>query len=285
MSHNGNCAPHGTFEVTKIKSRILDNEREIFVFLPPGYNEERDEYPVFYMHDGQNIFSAVGNWFKKWNIDLCLSRMYGEKSVRKIIVVGITHLNTREYEFTPTFDTLVNNGGGADKYLSFIADELKPMIESSYRAKKGREYVAVGGSSLGGLITLHAAITRNDVFGNFAVVSPSLWWDFGVMLEKVRAWTPLIGGVRVWLDMGRKEGPGSVLVDEILKEIYSPVNFARVLCNIMLAKGFKLKKTLMYIEDAEGEHDEITWGRRFEDIAKFFFPVHGSSLAGHHEKR
>lgn len=271
MSTNREKQLTGTIETLKIKSDILRNEREIFVCLPPGYYDEKEHYPVFYMHDGQNLFSTHGNWFKKWNIDLLLPGLYGQNAVEKMIIIGITHLNKREYEFTPTFDALVNNGGGANDYMRFIIRELKPMIEERYRVRRAREFQAIGGSSLGGIITLHAAINCSNEFGNFAVVSPSLWWDFGVMLEKVRAWTPRIGSIKLWVDMGRKEGPGSVLVDEILKEIYSPVNFCRVLCNILIAKGFKLKRTLMYVEDPEGDHDEVAWGRRFQDITKFFF--------------
>jgi predicted alpha/beta superfamily hydrolase len=260
-------------ETLRIKSEFLKNERDLYVLLPPDYDRETDVYyPVFYMHDGQNLFSTHGNWFKKWNIDYVLPPLYAEQSVEKMIVVGITHLNKREFEFTPTIDTLVNNGGGAHDYIRFMVHELKPLIEGRFRARKDPESCAVGGSSLGGIITLQTAIKAGDIFGKCAVVSPSLWWDFGVMLEKVRAWTPRIGTLKLWVDMGLREGPGSVHIDEILKEIYSPVNFCRVLCNILLGKGFKIKKTLMYVEDPEGIHDEICWGRRFADIVKFFFP-------------
>lgn len=260
-------------ETLKIKSEILKNERELYIYLPPGYYEEQCKYPVFYLQDGQNIFSTHGNWFKKWNIDYIMPGLFEERSVEKMIVVGITHLNRREYEFTPTLDTLINDGGGAEDFISFMVNELKPLIEKTYRVKKDVENTAIGGSSLGGLITLQTAISRSDAFGKFAVISPSLWWDFGVMLEKVRAWTPRIGSLKLWVDIGLREGPGSVRVDQILQEIYKPVNFCRVLCNILIAKGFKIKKNLMYVEDPDGEHDEVAWGRRFADISKFFFGV------------
>ncbi|MDQ7824034.1 MAG: alpha/beta hydrolase-fold protein [Candidatus Eremiobacteraeota bacterium] len=266
-------------DTLRIKSAILDNERDIFVLLPPGYHEEKASYPVFYMHDGQNIFSTHGNWFKKWNIDHEMEKLYRDGAANKMIIVGVTHLNKREYEFTPTFDALVNSGGGSLHYLRFLAEELKPLIEDRYRVKGDREHTAIGGSSLGGIITLQAAISSSDVFSRFAVVSPSMWWDFGVMLEKVRAWTPRPGTIKLWVDIGMKEGPGSLLLDDILKEIYNPVNFCRVLCNLLLSKGFKLKKTLMYTEDPEGLHDEHAWGRRFPDMVKFFFPLAHESAA------
>jgi len=261
-------------ETLRIKSEVLNNERDIFVLLPPGYHDEPSvSYPVLLMHDGQNVFSTHGNWFKKWNIDLILDWLYGEQSVEKMIVVGITHLNRREYEFTPTVDTLMADGGGAYHYIRFMKEELRPLIEKNYRVKADREHYAMCGSSLGGLITLVAAIHANDAFSRFAAVSPSLWWDFGVMLERVRTWNPKPTSIKLWIDIGGREGPGSVSIDEILKEIYNPTNFCRVLCNLLLAKGFKLKKNLMYVEDAEGIHDEITWGKRFPDIVKFFYPV------------
>ncbi len=261
-----------TIETVRVRSSILDNEREIYVLLPPSYHISEACYPVVYMNDGQNIFSTHGNWHKKWNVDYVMDRLYHERAVPEVIVAGITHLNRREYEFTPTFDGLVNEGGGSEKYLRFVTTELKPFLENRYRILGDRDNTAFMGSSLGGVITLEAARTMSGVISKFAALSPSLWWDYGVMLERARSWKvdPSLQ-IKLWVDMGAQEGSGSYLVDDILKEIYNPVNFCRVLCNILAGKGIKLKKNLMYVEDPHGIHDEVCWGRRFYDIMKFLF--------------
>lgn len=259
-------------ETIKIKSSVLDNERNIYILLPPSYHISDASYPVVYINDGQNIFSTHGNWHKKWNVDYVMDRLYSERAVPEVIVVGITHLNRREYEFTPTFDALVNEGGGSDRYLRFVTTELKPFLEKKYRILGDRENTAFMGSSLGGIITLEAARTKSEFISKFAALSPSLWWDFGVMLERVRNWTTQEGqDIKLWVDMGAQEGGGSYLVDGILKEIYNPVNFCRVLCNILAHRGLKLKQNLMYMEDPHGIHDEVCWGRRFYDIMRFLF--------------
>lgn len=259
-------------ETLRFRSHILDNERDIYVLLPEGYATSEARYPVLYMNDGQNIFSTVGNWHKKWNVDIVLDRLYEERVISELIVVGITHLNRREYEFTPTFDALVNEGGGSERYLRFLAQELKPFIDEKYRTLKDRLNTGFMGSSLGGVITLEAARTKSDIISKFAAVSPSLWWDFGVMLERARMWrSEEAKDIKLWIDMGNQEGGGSYLVDSILQEIYNPVNFCRVLCNILGHKGFKLNKNLKYVEDPHGIHDEICWGRRFYDMMKYLF--------------
>ncbi len=259
-------------ETIRFKSWLLRNERDIYILLPPSYYASDASYPVVYMNDGQNIFSTVGNWHKKWNVDLVLDRMYNERIIPEVIVVGITHLNKRENEFTPTYDGIVKNGGGSDRYLRFVTKELKPYLESKYRILGNRDNTAFMGSSLGGVITLEAARTQYDTISKFGVLSPSLWWDFGVMLERARTWKPEAAAkIKLWIDMGTQEGAGSYMFDSILKEIYNPLNFCRVLCNILTHKGFKVGKNLMYMEDSHGIHDEICWGRRFYDIMKYFF--------------
>lgn len=262
----------GVIETQKIRSEILGNEREIYVLLPPSYHTGNMKYPVTYLNDGQNVFSTHGNWHKKWNADIVMDRLYEERVVPEMILVGITHICNREYEFTPTYDALIENGGGAEKYLNFISNELKPFLESKYRILGDRENTAIMGSSLGGILTLEAARKKSDVFSKFAALSSSFWWDFGIMLEYARTWDPEISKkIRLWVDMGLQEGGGSYLIDETLKEIYNPVNFCRVFCNILMKKGFEINKNLMYVEDPHGIHDEVCWGRRFYNIMKFLF--------------
>ncbi len=262
----------GCIETERIKSSVLDNERDIYVLLPPGYNACEAKYPVVYLNDGQNVFSTHGNWHKKWNVDIVMDRLYEERAVPEMIFVGVTHLCNREYEFTPTYDALVENGGGSDKYLEFLTTELKPFLESKYRILGDRDNTAIMGSSLGGILTLEAARKKSDVFSKFAALSSSFWWDFGVMLEYARNWDPEISKkIKLWVDMGLQEGGGSFLIDDTLKEIYNPVNFCRVFCNILMKKGFEMNKNLMYVEDPLGIHDEVCWGRRFYNIMKYLF--------------
>lgn len=263
----------------KFKSDILNNERDIYILLPPGYHASEAKYPVLYMNDGQNIFSTVGNWHKKWNVDIVMQRLYEERAVPEMIIVGITHLCKREYEFTPTYDALVENGGGSQKYLQFITDELKPFLEKKYRILGDRANTAIMGSSLGGILTLEAARTRFDAFSKFGALSSSFWWDFGIMLEYARNWNMAASkDVKLWIDMGLQEGGGSYLIDDTLKEIYNPVNFCRVFVNILMKKGYSLNENLKYVEDPNGIHDEICWGRRFYDIMKFLFASSSSSV-------
>lgn len=262
-------------QVKKITSKYLNNTRELFILIPPGYKKEEDKtYPVFYMNDGQNLFSTHGNWFKKWDLDIVVKNMLEKGHMEEIFIVGVANTNKRGYEYTPTYDMLEGNGGGANLYMKFLLEEVKPLIESSYRVKKERDFLAFGGSSLGGILTLYGAIKYSHVFSKFAVISPSLWWDFGVMFDFTRNWEVEPSNIKIWLDIGRKEGTVTrkESLNKILKEIYRPVHFNRVLKDILIKKGFVEGKNLKALEDVKGVHDEICWGRRMYMVFRYFFP-------------
>jgi len=266
-------------EVKKITSDYLKNTRDLFILLPAGYYKEPEKtYPVFYMNDGQNLFSTHGDWFKKWDLDIVVKNMLLKGYMEEIFIVGIANTPKRCFEYTPTYDMLEKDGGGGNIYLKFLTEEVKPLIEKTYRVKKEKTDLAIGGSSLGGVQTLYSAIKKSDVFSKFAVISPSLWWDFGVMFDMTRNWEADPSGLKIWLDIGRKEGTVTrkKRLNEILKEIYRPVEFNRVLRDILIKKGFVKGKNLKYIEDIKGVHDEISWGRRMYLVLKFFFPKKNS---------
>ena len=110
------------------------------------------------------------------------------------------------------------------KGRGMLADEIMPFIDRTYRTKRGPKYTAVAGSSFGGILSLHLAMTRSDKFSKAAVVSPSVWWDNRVMVKRVndlKSKPP----VKIWLDMGASEGPGAL-------------NDARALRDAMVAKGW-----------------------------------------------
>ena len=88
-------------------------------------------------------------------------------------------------EYTPTTDTKLG-GGHADDYGRMIIEELKPLVDRTYRTRSDRDNTGIAGSSLGGLVSLHLAFRHPAVFGKVAALSPSVWWDRKAILKTVR---------------------------------------------------------------------------------------------------
>src|SRR5437588_4228824 len=86
-----------------------------------------------------------------------------------------------------------------------LIEQLRPIIDATYRTLTDVANTALGGSSLGGLATLHLGLTRPDVFGHLAVMSPSVWWDNRAILGEVDAFA-VTQRPRIWLDVGGREG-------------------------------------------------------------------------------
>src|SRR5690606_8261751 len=126
------------------------------------------------------------------------------------IIVAVDHAgHDRAHEFAPTRDGVRDAGGHADAYGEFLLDELKPWIDRQFRTRAECEATAIGGSSLGGLVTLHLGLTRPDAIGALMVMSPSLWWDRRALIDLYSA---LPGRLpwRIWLDCGTGEGRDTV---------------------------------------------------------------------------
>lgn len=187
-------------------SEHLDNERKIFIMTPPSYDEDPERtYPVLYMQDGQNIFSEHREGPLCWDVDTTAQSMMAEGKIEEIIVVGIANSEWRDDEYTPTADDKEGTGGYADLYLLFLIDEVKAHIDSNYRVRPFREDTGIVGSSLGGLLSLYAAIKYPDFFGRIGVISPSLWWDNEIILQMAKEWDMNPDEMKIWIDMGMRE--------------------------------------------------------------------------------
>jgi predicted alpha/beta superfamily hydrolase len=159
-------------------SNILGNDRRIWVYTPPSYDENaRERYPVVYMHDGQNLFydeeSATG---VSWNVGGAMDQGARDGTIHEAIVIGIDNTPDRIAEYTPVADP-GSGGGNGDRYLAFIVDELKPQMDAQLRTFADARHTAIVGSSLGALISIYAAVRRPDVFGEAGGLSPATWWD------------------------------------------------------------------------------------------------------------
>lgn len=252
-----------------VKSTHLANARTIAVWLPPRYDEDKDaRYPVFYMHDGQNLFDAATSAFGvEWQADETADRLIREKTIAPLIIVGIYNTPARMDEYTPDRDTERDAGGQGDDYAQFIIEELKPMIDKTYRTKPDRDNTAIGGSSLGGLISLHIAMEHPDIFSRCAAVSPTLMWEDQAILKRIREKKAApLKLIRLWFDMGTKEGK-QIDADSTAMQYTDRLE-------AMLKKA-KRKPDVdyKYLKVENGEHNEASWAKRFDQILLFLFPV------------
>ncbi|MDT4968254.1 MAG: hypothetical protein QOJ64_2991 [Acidobacteriota bacterium] len=259
----------GEFRTHKaFHSRFLSADRDILVYLPPGYAKKtKERYAVLYMHDGQNLFDGATAFIKgsEWRLDESAQSLISSKKIKPVIIVGIYNSGAaRVDEYTPTRDDAHNMGGMGDLYGRMIVEELKPLIDSTYRTLPDIEHTAIGGSSLGALISLHLALAHPQTFGIVAVVSPSVWWDNKMIVREVNA-LKAKPRLRVWLDIGTKEG-GNKGGDE------NTVNDAKALRDALIAKGWKQGSDLMYFEAEGAAHNERSWAERVPPMLKFLFP-------------
>ena len=170
----GDIRAHKSFH-----SKILNNDREVIVYLPPGYDASKNKrYSVFYMHDGQNLFDGATSFIpgQEWRVDETAERLIAAGKIEPLIVVGVYNTKDRIDEYTPAADAKYKLGGKADLYGRMLVEELKPFIDSQYRTKHDARHTGLMGSSLGGLASLYLALKYPQVFGRAGVVSPSVWF-------------------------------------------------------------------------------------------------------------
>lgn len=169
-----------------IFSPEMNETIKIDVWTPDGYTASK-QYPVIYMHDGQNLFDANSTWnHQAWEIDSVMGKLIKEKKVTAAIVVGIHSVDTtrigdlmpeRVVEMTPSgevrdfIDRMCRGQYRADEYLKFIVETLKPFIDSRFSTLTGRRSTSIMGSSMGGLISIYGLAEYPEVFGNAACLS------------------------------------------------------------------------------------------------------------------
>lgn len=247
--------------IAAFESAILGNSRDVVVYLPAGYDEREDQrYPVLYMHDGQNLFEPERAFIpgNHWRLREAADEAIGTRASQPMIIVAIDNAGAaRIDEYTPTRDPNKDAGGRAGDHARMLIEELKPVIDARYRTLTDRANTAIGGSSLGGLVSLYLVLRHPQVFGRAAVMSPSVWWHDRVILEDVRAFSTK-PRPRIWLDTGRREGPEALRDTQLLRDE-------------LRAHGWTAGE-LAYTEDRRGEHNERAWAGRSRPMLEFLFP-------------
>lgn len=247
-------AQKGSVQVVRNwRSRILGNSRDVYVYLPRGYQAAGNSrrYPVVYMHDGQNLFGPKA-MFGGWRVAEALNGSIAKGRCQEVIVIGLANTSQRMQEYIPPED-----GGRADEYLRFVVEEIKPWVDSRYRTLRDAANTAVMGSSLGGIVSLYMGWQRPDVFGKVGSLSGSYWLKkFTAKMAKDSK-----KALKIWLDSGNagasQDGmEGTVAVRDLL-----------------LKKGYSLSGDLQHFIDYGAQHNELYWRGRVHRAFEFLFPA------------
>ncbi len=225
----------------------LGRRRRISVLLPHDYAQTDRRYPVLYLQDGQNLFEDNAP-YGTWQLDKRLAQL-AERGKGNFIVVAIDHGGQeRIREFSP-YGTLKWGEGLGQDYARFLAETLKPHIDKQFRTLPSREHTAIGGSSMGGLISIFAGMMYPEVYSRFLIFSPSLWLSPRIFTE--RAPVHPLSRTKIYLYAGGKEGAGMVANAKKLRDSFRQ-------------QGLDSQHLDLHLEiDPQGKHHEPRWGQEF----------------------
>lgn len=176
----------GKLDITEISSEKFYNgkKRTVRIWTPDSYSKNDKKYDVLYMHDGGNLFDTQTSFMgEEWRIDETFNRFENENK-KSLIVVGIDCSENRANEYSPEWKITKNSTSKTtlefvtkpegSEYVDFIIDSVKPYIDSNYRTNPEKNSTFIGGASMGGIISLFAALEHPKIFSSAIVFSPAL---------------------------------------------------------------------------------------------------------------
>lgn len=258
----------GRLRMTKdVHSPQLDNERDIYVWLPPSYDPRAAKrYPVVYMHDGQNLFDAHLSFSGEWQVDETMTAL-AEDGIAAI-VVGVPNNADRITEYNPFNDAYLGQGRG-DDYLDFIVQTVKPLIDADFQTLPDRDHTALVGSSMGGLISMYGFFRQSAVFGLCGAMSPAYWFGGNALISFVED-APYIPG-KIYMDIGTNEGVAAKrfprhlgITQKRMSRFY--VTSVQQIRRQLLNKGYT---DMLYVEDDGAPHNESAWARRLPEALRY----------------
>ena len=233
----------------------LGASRRIIALLPHNYHTSNKRYPVLYLNDGQNLFSEASR-YGNWAIDKRLTKL-ASAGLDDIIIVSIDHgKKDRIKEYNPYVLSRFGKSKGK-KYVQFIVDTLKSHVDKTFRTKPERHFTGIGGSSMGGLISMWAGLNRSEVFSKLLVFSPAFWIS------------PLINYNSFIFN---PQGPMDVYFYAGEKESQAMIPQLKRVKSILMKRSkpeapIKLEVSI----HPKGEHHEHYWGEEFPKAVKWLF--------------
>ena len=280
--------PPQTIEWGALPAEGLPEQRAT-IWLPPEYYQwpADHRFPVLYMWDGQNLFDpATTHYGKAWMVHDVLTEMVKRGEAEPHIVVGIWSPpgKDRYRSYLPQFaadkakgdvaSNIREMAGGpvlSKRQLDWVADFLKPSIDSSYRTQSDARHTTIVGASMGGVMSCYAIVARADIFGNagcvsahFALIDPelapanekqitALWANF----LDTKLGPP--AGRRIWMDHGTEK----------LDSYYGP--WQRMVAENFTALGWREGEDFTARVYQGAEHDEISWNIRLSEMLNWLW--------------
>ena len=226
----------------------LNKYRKIWLYLPPDYFTTTKTYPVLYMQDGQNLFDNATSFSGEWQVDETLNTLFQQGNYGAI-VVGIDNGGAdRLNEYSP-WNNPQYGGGQGDLYSQFIAETLKPYIDSQYRTKPESQYNALLGSSMGALISSYIGAKYPNVFQKVGNFSPAYWFAKPQLVNYITNNSQNYSNSRMYFVAGTNESSTMVPDANEIKD-----NFQ----NKLLSASNTMTKY-----DSYGTHTESYWRGEF----------------------
>ena len=232
----------------------LGRNRRVWIYLPPQYSDTTKRFPVFYMHDGQNLFDRATSFSGEWQVDETLNTLASQGD-KGCIVVGIDNGGASRIDEYSAYNNPRYGGGQGKLYAKFIVETLKPHIDANYRTKSDRNNTAVGGSSLGGLISMYIAAEYQNVFSKALIFSPSFWFVDSCYTQVQQRGKQF--GMRYYFMAGTNEDAN--LVAQMTR-----------MTNILRGLGYT-EDEMKTVLKTDGQHAEWFWAREYGDGYKWLF--------------
>jgi predicted alpha/beta superfamily hydrolase len=231
----------------------LNKTRKIWALLPHDYDNSSENYPVMYLQDAQNLFNESAE-FGNWEIDKKLAVM-SEYKIGKIIIIAIEHAEEDRIKEYNVGKTVLGKGQGK-KYIRFVTDTLKPFVDSNFRTKKEREFTGIGGSSMGGLVSIFSGLRNPEVYGKLMIFSPSLWVVPELKIDTKKANN---ADTKIYLYAGGDESKTMIEHTESFKD------------NLISSEFVKDKSNINLSINRQGKHSETYWSDEFPKAIEWLF--------------
>ncbi len=226
-------------------------KRDVIVWLPPNYDKDTSKrYAVLYMHDGQNIIDPKTSSFGvDWQVDESCDSLIKLGKIPPIIIVGMNSTTDRSLDYAP--------GTKGTAYMNFIIDKVKPMIDSIYRTNPDRRHTFVGGSSMGGLISMMLVWEHSDIFSATICMSPAFQYKNFDYIHKITSYNGPKKDIKIYLDLGTVG---------LETQLEPGVN---AMVKALKTQGYLKNKDYFYLKENKARHFEADWARRFPKALTF----------------